>query len=70
MFLFKETVHLLLLFGSAFIFTERRKEGWEEVRRERNDGETKGERYKKNQNIDYRPILFQVRCQVIHTLYI
>lgn len=70
MFLFKETVHLLLLFGSAFIFTERRKEGWEEVRRERNDGETKGERYKKNQNIDYIPILFQVRCQVIHTLYI
>ena len=43
------------------------------MRRERNEGETKGERYKKTKNknnIDYRPILFQVRGQVNHTLYI
>ena len=70
MFLFKETVHFLLLFGSSFIFTKIRKEGWEEVRRERNEGETKGERYKKKKKIDYRLILFQVRGQVNHTLYI
>jgi len=51
MFLFKETVHFLLLFGSSFICTKRRKEGWEEVRRERNEGETKGERYKKKKKL-------------------